>query len=619
MIARFADLVRDPFALADGPPPQSLIPFMRWALSGMGPLVAVTTLFGLLVGISESVGAWLIGWIVDFALEEGPEGFFTGNTLVLLACAAFFMAVRPTLMFFSSALNSLGLVTNIYALALTRLNRHTMGQSMRFFDDDFAGRISQKQLQTARALTDIVHETANAVVFAVAVVIGAVFVVGEINGTLALILLGWMVIWAGLLVYFIPRVRARAKDRAASRAVLTGQLVDTLTNISTVKLFAHVGREERSAEEATADFRRKAIAFAVEMVLFRSVLMFLAGALPVLLIGTSLWLWQGGIATPGEIATAGLISTRIAQMSGWVSFVAMGVFADVGEIEDGMRTLAPQHELTDRPTAADIDRAEGRVSYDAATFVYGREDGGGVRDLTLSIAPGEKVALVGRSGAGKSTALSMLLRLYDIEGGSVRLDGHDVRDLTQDSLRRQIAMVRQDTAMFNRSAYDNIAYGRPEASREEVFAAARQAEADGFITALRDKKGRTGYDAHLGERGVKLSGGQRQRIALARAILKDAPVLALDEATAALDSETEAAVQSALERLMQGRTVIAIAHRLSTIAHMDRIVVMEDGRIAELGTHDSLLAAGGLYAGFWARQSGGFLRTEPVETTEAAE
>ncbi|MEL6677376.1 MAG: ABC transporter ATP-binding protein [Pseudomonadota bacterium] len=616
MIERFADLIKDPFAPADGPPPQRLIPFIRWALNGTGWLIVATLIVGLAVGVTEAIGAWLIGWIVDFALAEGPEGFFTGNTLLLLGCAAFFMVLRPFLMFLSSALNSLGLVANIYPMAVIRLNRHTMGQSMRFFDDDFAGRISQKQQQTGRAITDLVHETANGVVFSVAVVLGAVFVVGQIDLRLAGLVLVWMVAWGLLLRHFIPRVRVLAKDRAAARAVLTGQLVDTLTNISTVKLFAHVGREERKAEEAAATFRRKAIAFATLVVWFRALLMVLAGTLPVVLIGTSLWLWQAGAASPGEIATAGLISTRIAQMSGWVSFVAMGIFADIGEIEDGMQTLAPAHELSDRPGAVALPRAEGRVEYDGARFVYGREDGGGVRDLTLAIAPGEKVALVGRSGAGKSTALSMLLRLYDIEGGAVRLDGHDVRDLTQDSLRRQIAMVRQDTAMFNRSAYDNIAYGRPKASREEVLEAARLAEAHEFIAALSDKKGRTGYDAHLGERGVKLSGGQRQRIALARAILKDAPVLALDEATAALDSETEAAVQAALERLMAGRTVIAIAHRLSTIAHMDRIVVLEDGRIAEQGSHGDLLARGGLYAGFWARQSGGFLSTEPAAAAE---
>jgi ATP-binding cassette subfamily B protein len=345
---------------------------------------------------------------------------------------------------------------------------------------------------------------------------------------------------------------------------------------------------------------------------FRFWLMGLAGALPVALVGGTLLLWTRDMASAGDIATAGIIATRIAQMSGWVSMAAMGIFANVGEIEDGIRTLSPAHGITDAERPRTPARIRGAVDFEDVTFGYGRPmpalDG-----FTLNVRAGERVALIGRSGVGKSTAVSLLLRLYDVEGGRILLDGVDIRDLPQDVLRAQIGMVRQETAMFNRSAMENIRYGRPEASDAEVFAAARRAEAHEFILNLRDFKGREGYAAHLGERGVKLSGGQRQRIALARVILKDAPILVLDEATSALDSEVEAAIQDTLYGVMQGKTVIAIAHRLSTIARMDRIVVLDAGRIVEDGTHAELLADEGIYAGLWDRQSGGFLSLEAAE------
>jgi ATP-binding cassette subfamily B protein len=331
-----------------------------------------------------------------------------------------------------------------------------------------------------------------------------------------------------------------------------------------------------------------------------------AGVLPVVLVLGAIVLWQNGLATPGEIAATGAIAMRIAQMTGWVSFTLMAVYANIGEIEDGMRTLTPPHTLTDEPDAVTLPRIKGRIAYENVTFAYGREVGG-VESINLVIEPGQKLGIVGASGAGKSTLVSLLLRLYDTEAGRLTLDGTDIRDVTQDSLRHQIAMVTQETAMFNRSAMENIRYGRPEATDAEVFAAARRAESHEFIQTLRDHRGRDGYEAHLGERGVKLSGGQRQRIALARAFLKDAPVLVLDEATSALDSEVEAAIQSTLTDIMEGKTVIAIAHRLSTLAAMDRIIVLDAGRIVEDGTHEDLLARNGLYARYWNRQSGGFI------------
>ena len=364
--------------------------------------------------------------------------------------------------------------------------------------------------------------------------------------------------------------------------------------------------EDQAALRALEGYRGATIDFGATSTVFRFWLMALAGALPVVLIGGALWLWTKGAASAGDIATAGLLSTRLAQMSGWVSMTAMGIFANIGEIEDGMRTLSPPHAIVDAEGAAAPARARGAVDFEDVRFGYGRPTAA-LDGFTLHVRPGERVALVGRSGAGKTTAVSLLLRLYEVEGGRIMLDGADIRELTQDALRAQIGTVRQETAMFNRSALENIRYGKPDATVEEVHEAARRAEAHEFILGLRDWKGRAGYDAHLGERGVKLSGGQRQRIALARVILKNAPVLVLDEATSALDSEVEAAIQDTLDTVMEGKTVIAIAHRLSTIARMDRIVVLDDGRIVEEGSHAALLARDGLYARFWHRQSGGFI------------
>jgi ATP-binding cassette subfamily B protein len=403
--------------------------------------------------------------------------------------------------------------------------------------------------------------------------------------------------------------------RAEAQAMVTGQVVDTISNIKTVKLFAGGAHEDRMALGAMSELRDKTLHYGEAQTAFRLGLIFIAGLLPILMVGSALALRAGGVS-PGDIAAVGAVTIRLAQMTGWISFTMMVIYSHLGEVEDGMKTLSVPHTLVDAPEAADLQVSQAEITFDRVSFTYGGE-AGGVEDLDLRIAPGEKLAIVGASGAGKSTLLALLLRLHDTEKGAVRIDGQDVSGVTQESLRRAIGMVTQETAMFNRSAMDNIRYGRPGASDAEVIAAARAAEAHDFIEALRDHRGRQGYGAHLGERGVKLSGGQRQRIALARAILKDAPILVLDEATSALDSEVEAAIQEALGRVMADKTVLAIAHRLSTISTMDRIVVLEAGRIAEAGTHDSLLAAGGLYARYWERQSGGFLGSD--DRTEAAE
>ncbi len=603
------------FRPADGPPPQTLGAFFRWSLKGSWAMLWLAGALSAWAGATEVVSALILGWVIDAAVASGPQGFFTENAWLLLSFLGFYLILRPLSFAVSAASNSIVIGPNVLPLVLSRLHRWTLGQAVTFFDNDFAGRIAQKQMQAARAVTDVATEAINTVAFALASVIGSVVFLLLVDWRVAAALAVWLIAYVLMIRYFLPKVKVNSAARASARAMVTGQVVDTITNIKTVKLFAHAAFEDRVALKAMEVFRDRSLEFGVISTWFRFALMTLAGVLPVLLIGGTLVLWQQGAATAGAIAAAGAISMRIAQMSGWVSFTLMSIYTSVGEVEDGMRTLSVPHTLADEPGARDLPRVKGEIRFDDVTFGYGRARAG-VTGINLTIRAGEKLGIVGASGAGKSTLVSLLLRLYDSEKGQVLIDGTDVRKITQESLRRQIGMVTQETAMFNRSARDNILYGQPDATDDAMIAAAQAAEADGFIVNMADHKGRAGYDAFLGERGVKLSGGQRQRIALARAFLKDAPILVLDEATSALDSEVEASIQEALGRVMQGKTVLAIAHRLSTIAAMDRIIVLEDGRIVEDGSHDVLLAKNGLYARYWNRQSGGFIGVDQKEAAE---
>ncbi|MBP0483287.1 ABC transporter ATP-binding protein [Sagittula salina] len=602
----------DTRAEAGGPPPRTLARFIRWALRGAGPVIALGAVVSVSAGLTEVAAMYLLGLIVDAAGEPGP---LLAHWPLFLGAAILLLVIRPALFGGLALTQTVMIGPNVFNLVMTRLYRWTINQSVSFFDNDFAGRLAQKKVQAANALTETVVESVNALTLGLATVLGTMALLGAVNLWLVLILGVWFVLYLWFLKRHLPTIRTRSAERAGARAMVSGQVVDTLSNIKTVKLFAGRQHEDGKTLGALDELRLKALLFGEATTSFRLGLICIAGLLPVALIGAAVAL--RGSVTPGDIAAIGGAALRLAQMTGWISFSIMVISGHLGEVEDGMSTLSVAHDLTDAPDARTLNVTDGEIRFDDVTFTYGGE-AGGLEGVDLTVKPGEKLAIIGASGAGKSTLVALLMRLYDTEKGRVLIDGQDIARVTQDSLRRQIGMVTQEMSMFNRSAMDNIRYGRPDATEAEVIAAARRAEAHDFILTLKDHKGREGYAAHLGERGVKLSGGQRQRIALARAILKDAPILVLDEATSALDSEVEASIQSALDHVMEGKTVLAIAHRLSTISGMDRIIVLDHGRIAEEGTHDALLAAQGLYARYWERQSGGFIGADN-DQTEAAE
>lgn len=590
-------------------PPQTLLAFFRWAVSGAWPVLAFAAIVSMLAGTTEVVSMYLLGKIVDIAVTGSPLGDSIG---LLIGTVIFLLFLRPFLFGLNASLQAVAIGPNLFALVASRLHRWTLGQAVTFFDNDFAGRIAQKQMQVARSITETVVEVENTILFALASVVGVGVLVVAIDWRLLVLLAIWFAGYVVFLRHFLPQIRARSKARAGASAMLSGQIVDTVTNIKTVKLFAGTSYERDAAQQAFTVLRDRTTEYGEIASLFRFGLITLAGALPLVLVGFGL-VWRDTGISAGDLAAIGAASIRLSQMTGWVSFTLMGIFSNIGEVEDGMKTLTPAHKLTDHEGAKPLVVADAEIEFRDVAFQYGGEMGG-VSNINLTIKAGEKLGIVGASGAGKSTLVALLLRLYDPEKGAVLIDGQPINDVTQDSLRQAIGMVTQETAMFNRSARDNIRYGKPDATDDSLIAASTKAEAHAFIQDLRDHTGRAGYDAHLGERGVKLSGGQRQRIALARAMLKDAPILVLDEATSALDSEVEAAIQIALDRAMQGKTVVAIAHRLSTISGMDRIIVLEDGRIVEQGTHQDLLKRAGTYARYWNRQSGGF-----DDTKDAAE
>jgi ATP-binding cassette subfamily B multidrug efflux pump len=535
----------------------------------------------------------------------------------LIGIAAFILLLRPLLQGLHVLLLNNAILPNYGTLFRWRAHRQVLRQSVGWFENDFAGRIANRIMQAPPAAGEAVFQVFDALTFSLAYLIGAAILLAEADLRLAVPLLVWFALYGLLVRWTVRNVGPASKAASDARSMTTGRVVDSYTNIHSVKLFAHHDRELDYARDAIETTR---VTFAREMRIFSVMdiaLTALNGLLIVGVVGWAIALWMQGAASVGVVAAATALTLRLNAMTGWIMWAVSTFFRSLGIVAEGLETIADPIALTDRPGAVPLDFRAGRIEMRDVRHHYGRGQGG-LDGVSLTIAPGEKVGLIGRSGAGKSTLVKLLLRFYDMEGGRIEIDGQDISRVTQDSLRARIGMVAQDSSLLHRSVRDNILYGRPDASEAEMHAAADRAEAQDFIPDLQDPEGRRGYDAHVGERGVKLSGGQRQRVTLARVMLKNAPILVLDEATSALDSEVEAAIQSTLYGMMEGKTVIAIAHRLSTIAHMDRIVVLEAGRIAEQGTHADLLAQGGLYAGFWARQSGGFLGTDAAGPQAAA-
>ena len=598
----------DPFQSYDDtkPLPQKLRPFFVAMLWPMRWVIAVAMIFGGLAALAEVLVFSYMQRIVDMMGEASPETIWQthGNELLLMAFIAFFL--RPAVDLIAITVTNLSYLPPVAALVRWRAHRQVLRQSLGFFHNDFAGRIAQKIVQTGPAVGDGFYTVLDALWYAIIYTVSAIVLLAEFDWRLMVIFGLWMVAFVAIAVFIVPRIGLAAKAMSEARSMMTGRIVDSYTNIQTVKLFAHTDREDAYARESIHDtyttFRKEMRLFTwMEALLLLNNTFLTAG-----ICGVSIWLWSIGEIGVGAVAAGTALVLRLSAMTGWIMWSLSQLYQNLGVMMEGIETISKPVDIVDVPNAKRLVVEKGSVNFDAVHFMYGR-DVGGVDGIDLAIKPGERIGLVGRSGAGKSTFVNLLLRFYDLESGRIIIDGQDIAQVTQDSLRAHVSVVTQDTALLHRSVMDNIRYGRPDASDEQAFGAAKRARAHDFIADLADPDGRKGYDAQVGERGVKLSGGQRQRIAIARAILKDAPILVLDEATSALDSEVEAEIQEELASLMEGKTVIAIAHRLSTIAHLDRIVVMDKGRIAEQGTHAELLDRNGLYAGFWKRQSGGFL------------
>ncbi|WP_037314652.1 ABC transporter ATP-binding protein [Ruegeria halocynthiae] len=612
MFRYFENLV-DPFVAykeADAPPTR-LWPFM---LDYSRPFFRVFVWAGLLSVIVAAVEVGLIyymGRVVDLLGGSPTEVWQTHGTELLLV-AAFILFLRPLLHVFDVLLLNNTILPNFGTLIRWRAHKHVLRQSVGWFENDFAGRIANRIMQTPPAAGEVVFQVFDAISFSLAYLIGAAILLIAADARLLLPLLIWFVFYGFLVHWTVKRVGPASQAASDARSTVTGRVVDSYTNIHSVKMFAHDTQELDYAREAIKETRRT---FQAEMRIFTVmdvVLVTLNGVLIIGVVGWAIALWMQGSASVGVVAAATALTLRLNAMTGWIMWALTSFFRQLGVVAEGMQTIAQPIDLLDAPDAKPLQLTSGQIEIRDLSHHYGRKTGG-LDHVNLTIHPGEKIGLIGRSGAGKSTLVKLLLRFYDVENGAILIDDQNIAKVTQDSLRSHIGMVQQDSALLHRSVRDNILYGRPDATEEQMTAAAKQAEAHDFILDLQDPQGRTGYDAQVGERGVKLSGGQRQRVTLARVILKDAPILLLDEATSALDSEVEASIQDTLYGMMQGKTVIAIAHRLSTIAQMDRILVMDGGRIVEQGGHSELLALGGVYAQFWARQSGGFLNPEAAE------
>ena len=594
-------------------PPQRLWPFLRDYSQPFRTVFIYAGIMSVVVALVEIALIFYLGRVVDL-LEQSPETLWDTHGTELILVALFILFLRPLFQAIDVLLLNNAILPNFGTLIRWRAHRQVLRQSVGFFENDFAGRIANRIMQTPPAAGEVIFQVFDAISFSLAYLIGAAILLTTSDVRLLMPLLAWFALYILLLRWTLRRVGPASKAASNARSLVTGRVVDAYTNIHSVKMFAHHDREEQYAKHAIEQAR---VTFQKEMRIFTVMdvmLVVLNGFLIVGVVGWALALWMTGQASVGAVAAAAALTLRLNAMTGWIMWALSTFFRELGVVAEGMETIAQPIALVDNAEAHPLALTKGRIEMKGLSHHYGRGSGG-LQSLDLVVEPGERIGLVGRSGAGKSTLVKLLLRFYDAEAGAIKIDGKDITKVQQDSLRHHIGMVQQDSSLLHRSVRDNILYGRPNATEDQVIAAAQQAQAHEFILELEDQEGRRGYDAQVGERGVNLSGGQRQRITLARVILKNAPILLLDEATSALDSEVEAAIQETLYGMMAGKTVIAIAHRLSTIAQMDRILVLDDGQIVEQGTHDALLAEGGLYADFWTRQSGGFLKID----TEAAE
>ncbi len=587
-------------------PPDRVWPFYTYYLKQVWPSFAALLVVGLFAALIEVALFSYLSRIIDLAQGTPNPNFFSDHALELTWMLVVALVLRPIFFGLHDLLVHQTLSPGMTSMIRWQNHSYVLKQSLNFFQNDFAGRIAQRIMQTGNSLRDSSVQAVDALWHVVIYAISSLVLFAEADWRLMIPLLTWIVAYIGALYYFVPRVKERSVEASDARSKLMGRIVDGYTNIATLKLFAHTNFEQHYAKEAIEEQTVKA-QMAGRVVTSMDVAITAMNGL--LIVGTTalaLWLWTQSLITVGAIALATGLVIRIVNMSGWIMWVVTGIFENIGMVQDGLRTISQPVSVTDHEQARPLEVARGEVRFEHVDFHYGKKRGI-IGDLNLNIKPGEKIGLIGPSGAGKSTLVNLLLRLYDVEGGRIMIDGQNIAEVGQESLRARIGMITQDTSLLHRSIRDNLLYGKPDATDAELWDAVHKARADEFIPLLSDAEGRTGFDAHVGERGVKLSGGQRQRIAIARVLLKDAPILIMDEATSALDSEVEAAIQESLETLMQGKTVIAIAHRLSTIARMDRLVVLENGKIAESGTHAELLAHRGLYARLWAHQTGGFV------------
>ncbi len=598
-------------------PPATLFGFIGYYARPFWPLLLISAILGTVVALLEVALFAFVGNLVDWLTQSDRAAFWSDHQASLIMMSVIVLVVLPLLKFFYESAIHQGLLGNFAMRTRWQAHRYVLRQSMEFFNNDFSGRIATKVMQSALGVRDTVLKFTEVFLYVGVYFTAAVVLFAASDIRLTAPMIAWLIGYLLTLRYFVPRLRQISMEQADHRSVVTGRVVDSYSNIATVKMFSHAAREDDYVRESMEGFLDNVYGQMRLSTLLTVTLSTLNSALLFSVAGLSIWLWSIGAVTTGAIAFAVGLVLRLQGMSQWILWEVWGLFENIGVVQDGIETISRDRKVMDRTGAGHLTVDEGRICYDRIGFNYGisRKDvaRGVIENLTLSIEPGQKVGLVGRSGAGKSTLVNLLLRFYDLEAGRIIIDDQDIASVSQDSLREKIGMVTQDTSLLHRSVAENIRYGKPNASQQEIVAAAKKAHAHDFIAGLRDLRGRKGYDAHVGERGVKLSGGQRQRIAIARVLLKDAPILILDEATSALDSEIEAAIQESLYTLMEGKTVIAIAHRLSTIAAMDRLIVMDEGRIVETGSHVDLLESGGLYAQLWARQSGGFLAQQAAE------